>query len=154
MVGPQRPSRRFRPATFAPPVAARLRAGLALAHASEPFTPSDPRGAAGRVARLAEALGLDVVTVRGGLDVGGAELDHVWVAVEGRVVDPTVVAGSSRFVAALRAYVAGDLDADDLDFLAHGHPIERRVLGAFPDTLGYVGAPVWSSRPPALRVGG
>jgi hypothetical protein len=142
---------RFVAASFDPPTGARLRARLAMAHAEEPFSPADVRGAARRVAEVAAALGLDVVTIRGGLDLGGAELDHVWSAVDGRVVDPTVAVCSGRFVEALRAYVAGDLGAEELDFLAHGYGLEDRVIGAFPDAVRYVGAPVWASRPPALR---
>ena len=135
--------RRFRPAEFPAPVASRLRALLARAHAERPFGPRDVRGAAHRTAEVARALTLDAVVVRGGLDVGGAELDHIWTVVEGRVIDLSLPVASGAFVAALRAYVAGDLDDDELDRLAHGYTLEWRVVGSFPGELGYVGVPVF-----------
>lgn len=135
--------RRFRPAAFPPATASRLRALLARAHAERPFGPRDVREAARRTAEVARSLTLDAIVVRGGLDVGGAELDHVWTVVEGRVVDPSLPVVSEAFVAALRAYVAGDLDDDELDRLAHGYTLQWRVVGSFPGGLGYVGVPVF-----------
>lgn len=135
--------RRFRPAEFPPPTASRLRALLARAHAERPFGPRDVREAARRTADVARALTLEAVVVRGGLDVGGAELDHVWTVVEGRVVDVSLPVASGAFVAALRSYVAGDLDDDELDRLAHGYTLEWRVVGSFPGGIGYVGVPVF-----------
>lgn len=134
--------RRFRPAEFPPPTASRLRALLARAHAESPFGPRDVREAARRTADLARSMTLETVVVRGGLDVGGAELDHVWTVVEGRVVDVSLPVASAAFVAALRSYVAGDLDDDELDRLAHGYTLEWRVVGSFPGGIGYVGVPV------------
>ena len=138
--------RRFRPDDFPPRTASRLRALLARAHADQPFGPRDVRDAARRAADLARELALDAVVVRGGLDVGGAELDHVWTVVEGRVVDVSLPVVSGSFVAALRAYVAGDLDGVELDRLAHGYTLEWRVLGTFPDGVRYVGLPVFGER--------
>lgn len=138
--------RRFRPADFPPATASRLRALLARAHADRPFGPRDVREAARRTADVARGLTLDAVVVRGGLDVGGAELDHVWTVVEGRVVDVSLPVASEAFVAALRAYVAGDLDGDELDRMAHGYTLEWRVLGSFPAGVRYVGLPVFGER--------
>ncbi|MDX1658463.1 MAG: hypothetical protein R3343_06555, partial [Nitriliruptorales bacterium] len=119
-----RSPRRFEPRPFPSPAGARLRSALARAHGFEPFRPNDARRGAHRVRVIAEEIGLDAVVVRGGLDVGGAELDHLWVVADGRVVDITMPVISEAFGALLRAYVAGDLDADDLDRAAHGYTIE------------------------------
>lgn len=142
--------RRFRPAPFPAEVSARLRAALAWSHADRPFGPADVRDAASRVRTVAERLGLEAVVVRGGLDVGGAELDHVWVAVDGRVVDVALPVISSSFTAVLRAYVAGEVATGELDRVAHGYALTWRVVGEFPDgDLRYVGRPVWHDRHPA-----
>lgn len=138
--------RRFRPADFPPATASRLRALLARAHADHPFGPSDVREAARRAADVARTLTLEAVIVRGGLDVGGAELDHVWAVVDGRVVDVSLPVASETFVVALRAYVAGDLEASELDRIAHGYTLEWRVVGGFPQALRYVGLPVFGER--------
>lgn len=138
--------RRFRPDDFPAPVAARLRARLARAHADSPFGPRDVREAARRTAEVARELMLDAVVVRGGLDVGGAELDHVWTVVEGRVVDVSLPVIAEAFVDRLRSYVAGDVDAVELDRVAHGYTLDWRVVGAFPGSLRYVGLPVFAER--------
>lgn len=141
--------RRFRPADFPAPVASRLRALLARAHADHPFGPRDVREAARRTADVARTLTLEAVVVRGGLDVGGAELDHVWTVVDGRVVDVSLPVASEAFLHALRAYVAGDLAGAELDRMAHGYALEWRVLGSFPEGVRYVGLPVFGERQPA-----
>lgn len=140
---------RYEPAPFPAAVSARLRARLAWSHADRPFTPADVRDAAARVIAVARELGLEGVVVRGGLDVGGAELDHVWALVEGRVVDVALPLRSEPFALAVRDYVAGHLGAEDLDRLAHGYALEWRVVGDFPRRLRYVGQPVWHQRRPA-----
>jgi hypothetical protein len=140
---------RYRPRAFPAAVSARLRTRLAWSHADRPFAPADVRDAAGRAAAVARDLGLDAVLVRGGVDVGGAELDHVWVVAEGRVVDVALPLRSEAFACALREYVAGHLDAGTLDRLAHGYTLTWRVVGEFPPRLRYVGEPVWHERRPA-----
>lgn len=102
--------------------------------------------AAATVATVATDLGMRAVVVRGGVDVGGAELDHVWAVVEDRVVDVALPLRSEAFVRSLRAYIAGDLDADALDHLAHGYAMDWRVVGEYPPRHRYVGLPVWSER--------
>lgn len=136
----------YAPSGFAPALAGRLRAALAAEHARWPFTPGDARGGVGRVRHVAERLGLDATVVRGGLDVGGAELDHIWTVVEQRVVDPSLPVHSDSFVAVLRAFVAGDVEAAELDHHAHGYRLEWRVLGEYPSDYRYVGRPVWTAR--------
>lgn len=137
---------RLRPRPFPAPVGPRLRAALAVAHAREPFRPSVSRDVAQRVASVVEDLGLSPTLFRGGVDVGGAEIDHVWVVVDERVVDAALPLFSDRFLAALRAYVAGDLDGDALERAAHPYSVRWRVLGSFPQDCSYVGAPVWGQR--------
>ncbi|MBW3663750.1 MAG: hypothetical protein KY469_11675 [Actinobacteria bacterium] len=144
-LAPRRPAR-FRPATFPVPTGPQLVAALAREHARAPFTPRDVRDAARRVAHVASRLELEATVIRGGLDVGGAELDHVWVAINHRVVDVVFPLHSDTFVAELRAYIAGDLEDDDLDRLAHAYAMDWRVIGDFPDRLRYFGLPVWSDR--------
>ena len=139
-----RAPRRFTPSSFPSPTGPRLRAALAQAHGREPFRPNAVRPAAQRVLEIAHSLGLDAFVVRGGLDVGGAELDHVWAVVDGRVVDVTMPVISEVFGEALRAYVAGDVEAAELDRIAHGYTIEWRVMGEFPERLCYVGLPLWA----------
>lgn len=139
-------ARRFRPARVPAPRGPSLLSALAREHARWPFSPTDVRDAARRIVAVLGAEGADCVTVRGGLDVGGAELDHVWVVADGFVVDMALPVRSARFVDALRAFVAGDLEVGDLERVAHGYPLDRRVLGDFPSELRYVGRPVFSQR--------
>jgi hypothetical protein len=137
---------RYRSGALPVPAGPRLRSALAREHAREPFTPRDVRSAAGRVRGVAGELGYEVEIVRGGVDVGGAELDHVWAVVAGHVVDLTLPLRSEAFAVLLRAYVAGDVDDDELDHAAHGYAFEWRVVGEFPERLRYVGLPVWTDR--------
>lgn len=137
---------RLRPRPFPAPLGPQLRAALAVAHAREPFRPSVSRDVARRVAQVAEELGLAPTLFRGGVDVGGAEIDHVWVVVDERVVDAALPLFSEAFLAAVRAYVAGDLDGDAFERAAHPYSVRWRVLGAFPEDCRYVGSPVWSQR--------
>lgn len=145
---PRRVPRRYRSGELPGPTGPRLRAALASAHAQEPFTPRDVRSAVARVRSVASRLGVRTDVVRGGVDVGGAELDHVWAVVEGHVIDVTMPLRSRAFADVLRAYVAGDVDDDELDTVAHGYGFVWRVVGEFPATLRYVGLPVWGERDP------
>lgn len=137
---------RLRPRPFPAPVGPQLRAALAVAHAREPFRPSVSRDVAQRVAQVVEELGFAPTLFRGGVDVGGAEIDHVWVVVDERVVDAALPLFSETFLTAVRAYVAGDLDGDAFERAAHPYSVRWRVLGAFPEDCRYVGSPVWSQR--------
>lgn len=139
-----------RPTTFAPaPFPARVRSRLvevlAAQHAHDPFGPHDVRATARRVVEATEALGFAPVLVRGGVDVGGAELDHVFVVVEDRVVDLALPVRAASFADVVRAWVAGDLDRAELVARAARHGLEDRVVGEYPTALRYRGAPVWGS---------
>lgn len=145
---------RFRSLAFPADVAGRLRERLVRAHAHQPFSTVDPRETVRRVAGIVEDLGLRATICRGGVDLRGAEADHVWLDVEGRVVDAAFPLLEEPFVALLRRFVAGEASSDELAEAAAGADVERRVLGEFPHPLGYIGAPVWSGgRPPALGRG-
>lgn len=124
----------------------RLRSGLAHEHARRPFRPRDVRDAARRVVQVARDHGMQAQVVRGGLDLTGAELDHVWAVVEDRVVDVALPVNSEVFVQSLRAFVAGDLEEEDLDRSAHGYAFSWRVVGEFPDGVRYLGLPVFGAR--------
>lgn len=121
----------------------KLRSGLAHEHARQPFAPRDVRDAARRVVGVARSLHFEAQVVRGGLDLGGAELDHVWAIVDDRVVDVALPVNSDVFVQALRAFVAGDLPEDDLDRAAHGYDFTWRVVGEYPERVRYLGLPVF-----------
>lgn len=131
---------------FEAPVASRLRAALANAHARDPFRPREVRRAVSRVVDIARGLEMTTTTYRGGLDVGGAELDHVWAVIEDRVVDVVLPLRSDTFLDHLRRYVAGEIEDDDLDHHVHAYDLGWRVLGEFPTSVRYIGAPVWSHR--------
>ena len=81
--------------------------------------------------------------MRGRVDVGGAELDHVFVVVDERVVDLALPVRAPGFDQMVRAWVAGDLDHQDLVEEAAHHGIEERVVGEYPTRLRYRGAPLW-----------
>ncbi|MBW3657558.1 MAG: hypothetical protein KY457_02895 [Actinobacteria bacterium] len=142
----RRAPHRYRSGELAAPTGPRLRSALAREHAREPFTPRDVRSAVARVRSVASGLGVEADVVRGGVDVGGAELDHVWAVVDGHVVDVTMPLRATAFADVLRTYVAGDVDDDELDSVAHGYGFEWRVVGEFPAPLRYVGLPVWGQR--------
>lgn len=127
--------------------AARLRAGLDREHRRRPFGLDDVRGAARRVLVVADALGLRGHIARGGLDLGGAELDHLWVVVDAHVVDVTLPVQARPFVVLLRGYVAGDVERDVLDeAAATWATLEWRVVGDVPAGCAYRGRPILSHR--------
>lgn len=143
---------RFRSQSLPRALDAELRRRLTAAHQSDPLSAVDPRRTVRRVAALAADLGLRATVYRGGLDLRGSEVDHVWLDVDGRVVDaayPLFVAG---FVDVLRRFVAGDADADEVAAAAMHATVEQRVLGVFPATAAYVGQPVWGARRPEAAV--
>lgn len=126
--------------------AARLRAGLDREHRRRPFGPDDVREAARRALAVAEELGLHGHIARGGLDLGGVELDHVWAVVEAHVVDVTLPVLATDFVRVLRCYVAGDVEAGDLVVAAAEWELEWRVVGDVPVGCAYLGRPILSHR--------
>lgn len=139
---PRRPQQRRLPAA----ASARLRAGLAREHWRRPFGPADVREAARRVLHVAEGLGLDGHIARGGLDVGGAELDHVWAVVEAHVVDVSLPVLSQPFRVLLRGYVAGDLEPQEVEEAAAALDLQWRVVGEVPVGCRYLGRPILSHR--------
>ena len=133
----------YDPAPFPRAVHADLVRRLERLHADEPFGPLDIRATARRALGAAAALGLEPMIVRGRVDVGGAELDHVFVVIDDRVVDLALPVRAPGFARTVRAWVAGDLDHQELVEAAACHGIEDRVVGDYPRRLSYRGAPLW-----------
>jgi hypothetical protein len=123
-----------------------LRTALIQAHGDEPFRPIEPRLAARRAGAIAEGFGWEVTVYRGALDLAGVEADHVWIDLDGHVIDVAFPLFVPDFVDALRRYVVGDAEASDLEAAAASAGLEQRVLGEFPSPLRYRGEPVWSAR--------
>src|SRR5690606_10205120 len=132
-----------------------LRDRLRGAHAEQPFSTGDPRTTVRRVAAIAGDLGLQTTVYRGGVDLRGSEVDHVWLGVEppgehgdrgAYVVDAAFPLFSVPFVEMLRRFVAGEVPAAALEVAAAEGDVEQRVIGTFPPPVRYRGQPVWSSR--------
>jgi len=140
-----RRTRSYPPARFPDPLGARLRDALATAHGEEPFSALDVRATARRVVDVGRRLALEPEVVRGRVDLGGAELDHVFVVVGDRVVDVALPLAAEGFTALVRAYVAGDLEAEELARAAATHDLDACVVGDYRDPLAYRGAPLWSA---------
>lgn len=140
-----RRTRSYPSGRFPDPLATRLRDALAAAHRDEPFSALDVRATANRVVAVGRRLALAPEVVRGRVDVGGAELDHVFVVVDDRVVDVALPLAAEGFTALVRAYVAGDLEAAELAAAAAAHDLDARVLGDYAEPLAYRGAPFWSA---------
>lgn len=155
----------FRSRQLPGPLERAVRTQLRRAHAARPFSPLDAREAARRAAQICDVVGLRATVYRGGLDLLGVEVDHVWLAVAptadpadpaedgpvGRdapasVVDAAFPLFSAPFVWALRGFVAGDGDAAGLVAAAVDAGVEDRVLGVIPVPARYLGRPVWSAR--------
>ena len=134
----------YEPVPFPSAVHAELIATLERLHRDEPFGPQDVRATARRVVDAAAAVGLEPMVVRGRVDVGGAELDHVFVVADDRVVDLALPVRAPTFAQAVRAWVAGDLDLQELVDRASQHGLRDRVVGDYPARLCYRGAPLWS----------
>ncbi|QBI21387.1 hypothetical protein ER308_18650 [Egibacter rhizosphaerae] len=128
------------------PAAAVLRERLEAAHQDRPLSTFDVRHTARRVARIAEDIGFRPTIYRGGLDLRGIEVDHVWLDIDGHVVDAAFPLFLDRFVLTLRDWVAGDASDDDLVAAAEGAGVGDRVLGEFPTRVRYLGSPIWSAR--------
>lgn len=133
-----------RPLAFG--LAAEVVTRLEEAHLEEPFSALDPRRTVRRVEAVLVNVGVASTVFRGGLDLIGAEVDHVWVAIDGQVVDASFPLFSEDFVDALRRFVAGDATAELLASAAAATSLSDRVLGLFPAPLRYLGQPVWSAR--------
>lgn len=137
---------RFRSRPLPPTLDGLLRRRLAAEHQAEPLSALDPRATVRRVAAIAEDIGVRVTVYRGGLDLRGSEVDHVWLDLDGRVVDAAFPLFVEEFVEVLRRFVAGDAAGEELAAAAVHASLEERVLGLFPATTGYLGQPVWSHR--------
>ena len=124
----------------------RFRRRLAAEHRRAPFSSTDTRATVRRVVDLGQEVGLPARVYRGGLDLGGSEVDHVWASVGGVVVDAAYPVHDADFVDTLRQFVAGDADADDLARTAERCALSDRVVGVFPDPLRYLGIPIWADR--------
>lgn len=124
----------------------RLREHLAAEHAVAPFSSTDPRATVRRVVELTGDLGLQTRVFRGGLDLRGTEVDHVWVSVDGVVVDAAFPVHDVEFVEILRRFVTGDVEPGLLASAAGSIDFTKRVVGEFPDPVQYVGCPVWVER--------
>lgn len=138
---------------LSPPEGPRLREALSEEEDRGRFSPQDPPECVQRVSRVAEELGLEVETVHGLLDVGGAELEHLWTLVHGWVVDVCLPVHSDRFLRHLTAFVAGDLGPHDLERLAYGLRLEWRVLGEIPPGCRYL-APTGGRASSGVPLGG
>lgn len=139
-------STRFHSGPLPDDLAGELRRRLDAAHRVEPLSAVDPRATVRRVTSIAAELDVRSIVYRGGLDLGGSEVDHVWVDVHGRVIDAAFPLFVEAFVDVLRRFVAGDAPAEELAAAAEGASVEERVLGCFPATAGYLGQPVWTQR--------
>jgi hypothetical protein len=102
---------------------------------------------------------VETTVYRGGLDLRGVEIDHVWLAATHPdpcapdpqlrtpfVVDVAFPLFVDHFVEVLRRFVAGDATAAELDRAAAGAGVRQRVVGLFPAPVRYLGVPVWSAR--------
>lgn len=123
-----------------------LRELLTQAHARDPFSPARPRATARRVGALASGIGMGARLYRGGVDLCGAEVDHVWLAVDDVVVDVAFPLFVPAFRRLLPRFVAGEVEADELESAAAEAGIDQRVLGVLPPRTRYIGQPVWVER--------
>lgn len=137
---------RFRSRPLPRALDTKLRRRLTAAHRDDPLSAVDARATVRRVAAVTADLGLSTTVYRGGLDLRGWEVDHVWLDVHGRVVDAAFPLFVEEFVDVLRRFVAGDAAAEELAAAAVGATVDQRVLGLFPPTAGYLGQPVWRQR--------
>jgi hypothetical protein len=144
----------FAPRTLPADVATDLRLLLAGAHSTTPFSSADVRATVNRVRLLLADLPVRATVYRGGLDLAGVEVDHVWLALSGEppwpgpgvVLDAAFPLLDDDFVGVLRCFVAGDADPEALDAAAARTDVTARVVGVFPARMRYLGRPVWSSR--------
>jgi hypothetical protein len=123
-----------------------LRALLHRAHEEDPFSPLRPRAAARRVGALAGEIGLSAHLYRGGLELTGIEVDHVWLALDDLVIDLAFPLFEPAFRELLPRFVAGEIEAVELEKVAARTGVDARVLGVLPPRVRYVGRPVWADR--------
>jgi hypothetical protein len=130
-----------------------LQARLRAAHDDWPFSPVDPRGTVRRVTELLGGLGLRATVYRGGLDLRGVEVDHLWVAVgsDGEagpfsVLDVAFPLFDATFVEVLRRFVPGDARTEELEAAGRHAGVDARVIGEFPAPMRYLGQPLWAER--------
>jgi hypothetical protein len=133
------------------PGGSQLRKLLMSAHELDPFSPVRPRATARRVGALATGVGLSARLYRGGVDLNGVEVDHVWLAVDDIVIDVAFPLFMPAFRSLLRRFVAGEIEPEDLETGAASSGIEHRVLGVLPPCTRYIGQPVWAERSSAAR---
>lgn len=134
-------------------LATALRARLEREHQVRPFSTVDSRETVRRVGGILEAFDVSATVYRGGLDLRGAEVDHVWLGVRtdahddarGYVLDVAFPLFAEGFVATLRRFVVGEAAGDELAAAAAPAGVEARVVGVFPARLTYLGQPVWSA---------
>jgi hypothetical protein len=139
-------TRSFASGTLPNPGGVALRRLLLRAHAQEPFSPLRPRAAARRVGALASEIGMSAHLYRGGVELTGIEVDHVWLAVDDLVIDLAFPLFAPTFRSLLPPFVAGEIEAVELELAAATAGIDERVLGVLPPRVRYVGRPVWAER--------
>ena len=139
-------TRRFTSRALPQPGGAALRALLRRAHTQEPFSPLRPRAAARRVGALAAEIGLSARLYRGGVELTGIEVDHVWLGVDDIVIDLAFPLFAADFRSLLPRFVAGEVEGDELELAAASAGIDDRVLGVLPPRVRYLGRPVWAER--------
>ncbi|HSK89829.1 MAG TPA: hypothetical protein VK875_00815 [Euzebyales bacterium] len=139
-------TRSFPSGTLPDPGGMTLRRLLHRAHEQDPFSPLRPRAAARRVGALASEIGLAAHLYRGGVELMGAEVDHVWLALDDLVIDLAFPLFAPSFRALLPRFVAGEIEAVELEKAAASTGVEERVLGVLPPRVRYVGRPVWVDR--------
>lgn len=142
----------FEPRPLPRSVAGAFRRRLHEAHVRDPFSSVDPRSTVRRVSAIAASMNLETAVYRGGLELEGIEVDHVWLAVRlpesddvPRVVDASFPLFVEEFVETLRRFVAGDVSPERLSAVAAAAGVDERVIGLFPPPMRYLGMPVWSS---------
>lgn len=135
-----------------PKLSAEVRRRLAAEHRRRPFVASDARDAARRASRELADVGVTTIVFRGGLQLRGTEVDHLWLAVSAADEDGTWVLDVAfplfvaDFVALLPRYVVGEIERHELDTVSRTATLDQRVLGRLPPSVRYCGEPVWSAR--------
>lgn len=133
-------------------LSADVRARLGEEHRRRPFVASDVRDAVRRAAGTLTDLPVSAVTFRGGLQLRGVEVDHIWLVLRAEdaedpcVIDVAFPLFAEDFVALLPRFVAGEVEREELDDVGRDAALDQRVLGRMPRSVRYCGMPVWSSR--------
>lgn len=143
----------FDPRPLPAALTARLLEIVGAAHHESPFSTMDPRSTVRRTIALLDDLGHEGVVYRGGLDLRGVEVDHVWIGLAQpasepgghAVLDLAFPLFDDAFVSVLRRFVAGDAAGAELQEVGLRARINERVLGDFPARMRYVGVPLWGT---------